>query len=82
SSRQGFKANNAIELYRKGNVLSHSWVNQTTKDTQVSLHAQDTQALAKAFTYLTDKDDTQVIATSGVEQRRLTDAIRASMQNA
>ncbi|MGR5318224.1 conjugative transfer relaxase/helicase TraI, partial [Vibrio mediterranei] len=82
SSRQGFKANNAIELYRKGNVLSHSWVNQTTKDTQVSLHAQDTQALAKAYTYLTDKDDTQVIATSGVEQRRLTDAIRASMQNA
>lgn len=36
SSRQGFKANNAIELYRKGNVLSHSWVNQTSKDTQVS----------------------------------------------
>ncbi|MGX9523109.1 conjugative transfer relaxase/helicase TraI [Vibrio mediterranei] len=82
SSRQGFKANNAIELYRKGNVLSHSWVNQTSKDTQVSLHAQDTQALAKAYTYLTDKDNTQVIATSGVEQRRLTDAIRASMQNA
>ncbi|WP_038227830.1 conjugative transfer relaxase/helicase TraI, partial [Vibrio sp. ER1A] len=82
SSRQGFKANNAIELYRKGNVLSHSWVNQTSKETQVSLHAQDTQALAKAYTYLTDKDNTQVIATSGVEQRRLTDAIRASMQNA
>ncbi len=81
SSRQGFKANNAIDLYSKGNVVSHSWVNSKSSDSKVALHDADTQTLARAYTYLSNKDDAQVLATSGVEQRRLTDAIRTSLQN-
>ncbi|MFA0677881.1 hypothetical protein AB4567_26515, partial [Vibrio sp. 10N.222.51.A6] len=81
SSRQGFKAYNAIELYRKGNVVSHSWVDSKQIDSKVALHDSDTRTLARAYTYLSNKEDTQVLATSHVEQRRLTDAIRTSLQN-
>ncbi|ENM5739403.1 conjugative transfer relaxase/helicase TraI [Vibrio mimicus] len=81
SSRQGFKANNAIELYSKGNVITHSWVNSKSADSQILLHDSDTQALARTYTHLPDKENTQVLATSRLEQRRLTDAIRTSLQN-
>ncbi len=81
SSRQGFKAHNAIELYRKGNVVSHSWVNSKHSDSKVALHKANTHALAQTYTHLPNKDDVQVLTTSGVEQRRLTDAIRTAMQN-
>ncbi|MFM2661516.1 conjugative transfer relaxase/helicase TraI [Vibrio chagasii] len=81
SSRQGFKAYNAIELYRKGNVVSHSWVDSKQIGSKVALHDSDTRTLARAYTYLSNKEDTQVLATSHVEQRRLTDAIRTSLQN-
>ncbi|MEZ9292391.1 conjugative transfer relaxase/helicase TraI [Vibrio lentus] len=81
SSRQGFKAYNAIELYRKGNVVSHSWVDNKQIDSKIALHNSDTRTLARAYTYLSNKEDTQVLATSHVEQRRLTAAIRTSLQN-
>lgn len=81
SSRQGFKASNAIDLYRKGNVVSHSWVNSRQSDSRVVLHEADPHALARTYTQLPEKDDTQVLATTGVEQRRLTEAIRTSLQN-
>ncbi len=81
SSRQGFKAYNTIDLYSKGNVVSHSWVNSQHKDSKVALHNADTATLARAYTYLTNKDDAQVLATSNLEQRRLTEAIRTSLQN-
>ncbi|MFA0464987.1 hypothetical protein AB4458_27975, partial [Vibrio sp. 10N.261.45.F1] len=42
SSRQGFKANNAISLYQKGNVESHSWVGKRASNTNVKLHDNDT----------------------------------------
>ena len=81
SSRQGFKANNAIELYRKGNVESHTWVGQKNIDTTVKLHESDTDRIARVYADLPDKADTQVIATSSVEQRRLTEAIRGQLKN-
>lgn len=81
SSRQGFKAYNAIDLYSKGNVVSHSWVNSQSRDSKVALHDADAATLARAYTYLTNKDDAQVLATSNLEQRRLTEAIRTSLQN-
>ncbi|MFM2623537.1 conjugative transfer relaxase/helicase TraI [Vibrio owensii] len=81
SSRQGFKGNNAIDLYRKGNVASHAWVDSKPRDSKVALHDADAATLARAYTYLANKEDTQVLATSNLEQRRLTEAIRASMQN-
>ncbi|MFA0072119.1 conjugative transfer relaxase/helicase TraI [Vibrio cyclitrophicus] len=81
SSRQGFKAYNAIDLYSKGNVMSHSWVNSKHSDSKVTLHDADTNTLARAYTDLSNKDEAQVLATSNVEQRRLTDAIRTSLQN-
>ncbi|HAS6641161.1 conjugative transfer relaxase/helicase TraI (plasmid) [Vibrio parahaemolyticus] len=81
SSRQGFKANNTIDLYSKGNVTSHNWVDSKHHDSKVALHDADTTTLARAYTNLSNKDDTQVLATSNLEQRRLTDAIRTSLQN-
>ncbi|MFA0120296.1 MobF family relaxase, partial [Vibrio sp. 10N.261.48.A2] len=76
SSRQGFKANNAISLYQKGNVESHSWVGKRASNTNVKLHDNDTDRIARVYADLPDKANTQVIATSSVEQRRLTEAIR------
>ncbi|MFA0041878.1 relaxase domain-containing protein, partial [Vibrio sp. 10N.261.51.A1] len=81
SSRQGFKAYNAIDLYSKGNVVSHSWVNSKQSDSKVALHEHDTRTIARAYTYLSNKDATQVLASSNLEQRRLTEAIRTSLQN-
>ncbi|WP_435250679.1 conjugative transfer relaxase/helicase TraI (plasmid) [Vibrio sp. nBUS_14] len=81
TNRQGFKAHNAIELYRKGHVESHTWVNGKSQDSQVTLHQSDTQRLARVYADLPDKDQTQVLATSGVEQRRLTEAIRTQLKN-
>ncbi|MEZ8918576.1 conjugative transfer relaxase/helicase TraI [Vibrio splendidus] len=81
TNRQGFKAHNAIELYRKGHVESHTWVNGKSQDSKVSLHHNDTQRLARVYAALPDKDQTQVLATSGVEQRRLTEAIRTQLKN-
>lgn len=81
ASRQGFKAYNTIDLYSKGNVVSHSWVDSKERDSKVALHDADTQTLARAYTYLSNKEETQVLATSSVEQRRLTEAIRTSLQN-
>lgn len=81
TNRQGFKAHNAIELYRKGHVESHTWINGKSQDSQVNLHDNDTQRLARVYADLTDKDQTQVLATSGVEQRRLTEAIRTQLKN-
>ncbi|MGR5527504.1 conjugative transfer relaxase/helicase TraI [Vibrio maritimus] len=81
SSRQGFKAYNAIDLYSKGNVVSHSWVNSKHSDSKVVLHHTDTHHLAKTYSELSNKNDTQVLATSTVEQRRLTQAIRSTLQN-
>lgn len=81
SSRQGFKAYNAIDLYSKGNVVSHSWVNSKHSDSKVALHDADTRSLAKTYVDLPNKAETQVLATSNLEQRRLTDAIRTSLQN-
>ncbi|MEZ8808896.1 MobF family relaxase, partial [Vibrio atlanticus] len=81
SSRQGFKANNAISLYQKGNVESHSWVGKRASHTNVKLHDNDTDRIARVYADLPDKATTQVIATSGVEQRRLTEAIRGQLKN-
>ncbi|WP_139686307.1 conjugative transfer relaxase/helicase TraI, partial [Vibrio tasmaniensis] len=81
SSRQGFKANNAISLYQKGNVESHSWVSKRASNTNVKLHDNDTDRIARVYSDLPDKASTQVIATSSVEQRRLTEAIRGQLKN-
>ncbi|MFS1985953.1 hypothetical protein BCU00_019565 [Vibrio breoganii] len=81
SSRQGFKANNAISLYQKGNVESHSWVGKRASHTHVKLHDNDTDRIARVYSDLPDKANTQVIATSSVEQRRLTEAIRGQLKN-
>ncbi|MFA0672608.1 conjugative transfer relaxase/helicase TraI, partial [Vibrio splendidus] len=81
SSRQGFKANNAISLYQKGNVESHSWVGKRANNTNVKLHDNDTDRIARVYSDLPDKANTQVIATSSVEQRRLTEAIRGQLKN-
>ncbi|MEZ8082798.1 conjugative transfer relaxase/helicase TraI [Enterovibrio norvegicus] len=81
SSRQGFKAYNSIDLYSKGNVASHAWVDSKQSESKVALHDADSQTLARAYAHLSNKDDTQVIATSNLEQRRLTEAIRATLQN-
>ncbi|MGR2870033.1 conjugative transfer relaxase/helicase TraI [Vibrio vulnificus] len=81
SSRQGFKANNAISLYQKGNVESHTWVSSKPIETDVKLHESDTDRIARVYADLPDKADTQVIATSSVEQRRLTEAIRDRLKN-
>ncbi|MEZ9292272.1 conjugative transfer relaxase/helicase TraI [Vibrio lentus] len=81
SSRQGFKANNAIALYQKGNVESHTWVGKRTTDINVKLHDSDTERIARVYADLPDKANTQVLATSGVEQRRLTEAIRDRLKN-
>ncbi|HDY7982827.1 conjugative transfer relaxase/helicase TraI [Vibrio vulnificus] len=81
SSRQGFKANNAISLYQKGNVESHTWMSSKPIETDVKLHESDTDRIARVYADLPDKADTQVIATSSVEQRRLTEAIRDRLKN-
>ncbi len=81
SSRQGFKANNAISLYQKGNVESHTWVSSKPIETDVKLHENDTDRIARVYADLPDKANTQVIATSSVEQRRLTEAIRDRLKN-
>ncbi|PMO98233.1 hypothetical protein BCS89_07150 [Vibrio splendidus] len=81
SSRQGFKANNAISLYQKDNVESHSWVGKRASNTHVKLHDNDTDRIARVYSGLPDKTNTQVIATSSVEQRRLTEAIRGQLKN-
>ncbi|ELV4995230.1 conjugative relaxase, partial [Vibrio vulnificus] len=81
SSRQGFKANNAISLYQKGNVESHTWMSGKPIETDVKLHESDTDRIARVYADLPDKTDTQVIATSSVEQRRLTEAIRDRLKN-
>ncbi|MDH5924653.1 conjugative transfer relaxase/helicase TraI, partial [Vibrio splendidus] len=81
SSRQGFKTNNAISLYQKGNVESHSWVGKRASHTNVKLHDNDSDRIARVYADLPDKANTQVIATSSVEQRRLTEAIRGQLKN-
>ncbi|HDY7993016.1 TPA: conjugative transfer relaxase/helicase TraI, partial [Vibrio vulnificus] len=81
SSRQGFKANNAISLYQKGNVENHTWVSSKPIETDVKLHESDTDRIARVYADLPDKANTQVIATSSVEQRRLTEAIRDRLKN-
>ncbi|WP_104026904.1 conjugative transfer relaxase/helicase TraI [Vibrio jasicida] len=81
TSRQGFKANNSIDLYSKGNVVEHSWVNNKQIDSKVVLHDSDTKQIAQTYARLPDKDRVQVLATSSVEQRRLTNEIRNSLQN-
>ncbi|MFS1950517.1 conjugative transfer relaxase/helicase TraI (plasmid) [Vibrio lentus] len=81
SSRQGFKAHNAIDLYSKGNVESHNWVNNTTRKNQIKLHDNDAKKVARIYSDLPDKANTQVLATSSVEQRKLTGHIRDALKN-
>ncbi|MDN3686170.1 hypothetical protein QW180_31520 [Vibrio sinaloensis] len=82
SNRQSFKSHNAIDLFSKGNVEHHSWVsNKKNRDSEVHLHDNDTSTIARVYSELPDKSNTQVIATSSVEQRRLTDAIRGALKN-
>ncbi|MEZ8862535.1 conjugative transfer relaxase/helicase TraI [Vibrio sp. 10N.247.311.51] len=81
SSRQGFKAHNAIDLYSKGNVESHNWVNTTARQSQVKLYDSDAKQVARMYAERANKAETQVLATSGVEQRRLTSHIRGALKN-
>ncbi|WP_244230880.1 hypothetical protein [Vibrio ouci] len=81
SRRQGVKAHSAIQLYTKGNVTTHTWVNSKQADSLVRLHRRDEHNIARTYADLPDKANTQVLATSGVEQRRLTDEIRATLKN-
>ncbi|MFZ3491550.1 conjugative transfer relaxase/helicase TraI, partial [Vibrio harveyi] len=71
----------AISLYQKGNVESHTWVSSKPIETDVKLHENDTDRIARVYADLPDKANTQVIATSSVEQRRLTEAIRDRLKN-
>lgn len=81
SSRQGMKAHSAIDLYSKGNVTTHNWVNSKQTDSRVFLHDSDHRNIAQTYAALPDKTNTQVLATSSVEQRRLTDEIRSTLKN-
>lgn len=81
SSRQGMSAHNALTLYSKGNVTVHRWVNDKRCDAQVRLHQHAPDRIARVYADLPDKTNTQVLATSGVEQRRLTEAIRTTLRN-
>lgn len=82
SSRQGMQTHNAMTLYCKGKVEQHSWLNDKHTDSHVRLYAQDTHRIADIYTSLPDKTQCQVLATSGVQQRRLTSDIRATLKNA
>ncbi|EJX5614682.1 conjugative transfer relaxase/helicase TraI [Vibrio parahaemolyticus] len=81
SSRQGFKSHSAIDLYSKGNVATHDWVNNKQSDAKVFLHDHEHQKIANIYAEITDKDNTQIVTTSGVEQKKLTETIRDTLKN-
>ncbi|HBC3573515.1 TPA: conjugative transfer relaxase/helicase TraI [Vibrio parahaemolyticus] len=81
SNRQGMKAHSAIDLYSKGNVTTHTWVNSKQADSVVRLHNREDHNIALTYADLPDKTNAQVLATSGVEQRRLNNEIRAALKN-
>jgi len=81
SSRQGLKAHSAIDLYAKGNVHTLPWVDTKQSDSQMRLHEQDTQKIANLYANTKDKSNTQILATSSVEQRHLTESIRNTLKN-
>ena len=81
SSRQGMKGHNAIDLFAKGNVTTHEWVNSKAVQSSIAMHDSTHHSLAQTYAAMTNKDDVQVLATSSLEQRRLTQDIRATLQN-
>lgn len=81
SARQGFKAHSAINLYSKGNVEVTQWVNRRQADTHVQLHEQDNSLVARHYAALSDKSQTQVLATSQKDINTLTHEIRNTLRN-
>ncbi|MDC5841099.1 conjugative transfer relaxase/helicase TraI [Vibrio europaeus] len=81
SARQGFKSHSAMTLYSKGHVETTQWVNNRKSDTHVQLHKQDAALVAKHYAALSDKSQTQVLATSQKEATTLTHEIRNTLQN-
>jgi len=81
ASRQGMKGHNAIDLFAKGNVTTHEWVNSKTAQSSIAMHDSEHHSLAQTYAAMPNKDDVQVLATSNLEQRRLTQDIRAALQN-
>ncbi|MEZ8107082.1 conjugative transfer relaxase/helicase TraI [Vibrio cortegadensis] len=81
SARQGFKAHSAMDLYSKGNVLSHQWVNDKKTDSRIYLHNQDHAQLAQSYANLPDKSRTQVLSMTQKEGDKLTHVIRDTLKN-
>ncbi|MCG3741177.1 conjugative transfer relaxase/helicase TraI [Vibrio cincinnatiensis] len=81
SSQQGFKAHNAINLYSKGNVVTTDWVNNKTVDTKIVINDQDQQKVASTYARIPDKENVQVLTTSSVDQKRMTESIRQTLKN-
>lgn len=81
SKRQGYKANNAIALYSKGDVASHNYTNAKEHDNIVRVHETDQTKLVNAYVSSPEKNSTQVLTTSTREQVSLTKAIRQQLQN-
>ncbi|MCC4820724.1 hypothetical protein LMH81_29840, partial [Vibrio lentus] len=68
SKRQGYKANNAIALYSKGDVASHNYTNAKEHDNIVRVHETDQTKLVNAYVSSPEKNSTQVLTTSTREQ--------------
>lgn len=81
SARQGFKSHSAINLYSKGNVETTPWVNNQRTGTHIQLHDKDASLVAKHYASLSDRSQTQVLATSNKEISTLTHEIRSTLQN-
>ncbi|NMU53049.1 hypothetical protein, partial [Vibrio parahaemolyticus] len=64
-----------------GNVATHDWVNNKQSDAKVFLHDHEHQKIANIYAEITDKDNTQIVTTSGVEQKKLTETIRDTLKN-
>ncbi|GLO64173.1 conjugal transfer protein TraI [Vibrio sp. MACH09] len=81
SARQGFKSHSAMTLYSKGNVALTQWVNDRKTGSHIQLHNQDASLVARHYTALNDKSQTQVLATSQKEVATLTNEIRDALKN-
>ncbi|CCN50837.1 putative Conjugative transfer relaxase protein TraI [Vibrio nigripulchritudo MADA3029] len=82
TSRQGRKAHNALDVFAKGHVVQTDWLNHRHTDSLVTLHPLDEVRIAQTYARLPDKDQTQVLVTARHTQKRLTDQIRQTLQNA
>jgi len=83
-ARQGMKAGRVMDTLKKGNVTEHSWVDTKDNSAQLFVHEKNDgeriDAIARAYSDLTDTSQVQVLGTTKKDVQALNTTIRHTLQ--